>query len=103
MAAYLMTRKVIKMQLCKRNFTVEKFQLQGGACGTSFYPENLRQQQAKNKAALGTTALPEQGARRRKKKPSARAASHDQLVERSFKQKGQKPAATQLRDSFGED
>ena len=37
----------------------------GGACGTSFYPENLRQQQAKNTATLGTTALPEQGAKKR--------------------------------------
>ena len=70
----------------------------GGARGTSFFPENLRQQQDKNTTSLGTTALPEQGARRRRrKKPSARTASHDQLVERSSKQKGQTPAATQLR------
>ena len=70
----------------------------GGAFGTSFFPENLRQHQDKNTASLGTTALPAQGARRRRrKKPSARSASHNQLVERSFEQKGQKPAATQLR------
>ena len=69
----------------------------GGALGTSFSPENLRQQQDKNTTSLGTTALPKQGARRRRrKKPSARTASHDQLVERSNKQKGQTPAATQL-------
>ena len=73
----------------------------GGAFGTSFFPENLRQQQDKNTTSLGTTALPKQGARRRRrKKPSARTASHDQLVERSFEQKGQTPAATQLRTNL---
>ena len=43
--------------------------------------------------------MPTKGAtkRKRKKKPSARRASHDQLDERSLEQKGQKPAATQLR------
>ena len=71
----------------------------GGAFGTSFFPEDLRQQQDKNTAALGTTALPAKGAtKRKKKKPSARSASHNQLVERSSEQKGQKPAATQLRN-----
>ena len=35
-----------------------------------------------------------------KKKPSARRASQDQLVERSLEQKGQKPAATQLRTTL---
>ena len=71
----------------------------GGACGTSFFPENLRQQQDKNTAALGTTALPAKGAtRRRRKKPSARRASQDQLDKRSLEQKGQTPAATQLRN-----
>ena len=40
----------------------------GGACTTSFFPENLRQQQAKNTAALGTTALPTKGARRKRKR-----------------------------------
>ena len=65
---------------------------------TSTLRLNLRQQQAKHTAALGTTALPEQGAKKRKKKkPSARRASHDQLDERSLEQKGQKPAATQPR------
>ena len=71
----------------------------GGACATSFFPEDLRQQQAKNSAALGTTALPEKGARRRRrKKPSAKAASQDQRDKRSLEQKGQTPAATQLRN-----
>ena len=42
--------------------------------------------------------MPAKGARRnQKKKPSARTASHDHLVERSFEQKGQTTAATQLR------
>ena len=72
----------------------------GGAFGTSFCPENLRQQQDKNTTSLGTTALPKQGARRRRKKPSARTASHDQLAERSFEQKGQSTAATQLRTNL---
>ena len=39
----------------------------GGAFGTSFFPEDLRQQQDKNTAALGTTALPAQGATKRKR------------------------------------
>ena len=69
----------------------------GRACATSFFPEDLRQQQAKNTAALGTTALPAKGARRRRrKKPSARRASQDH-DQGSLEQKGQKPAATQLR------
>ena len=73
----------------------------GGACEHSFSLENLRQQQAKNTATLGTTtALPEKGARRkrRKKKPSAKTASQDQCDQRSFEQKGQQPAASQLRN-----
>ena len=71
----------------------------GGAGGISFFPEDLRQQQDKNTAALGTTALPAKGARRRKKKqPSAKKASQDQLDKRSLEQKGQKSAATQLRN-----
>ena len=70
----------------------------GGASGSSFLCENLRQQQDKNTASLGTTALPARGARRREtKKPSARSASHNQLDERSSEQKGQKPAAAHLR------
>ena len=69
----------------------------GGACETSFFLENLREQQDKNTAALGTTALPTKGAtKRKKKKPSARKASQDH-DQRSLEQKGQKPAATQLR------
>ena len=70
----------------------------GGALGTSFFPEDLRQQQDKNTATLGTTALPAKGARRRRsKKPSARRASQEQLDKRSLEQKGQKPATTQPR------
>ena len=44
--------------------------------------------------------MPEKGARRkrRKKKPSAKKASQDQFDQRSFEQKGQKPAASQLRN-----
>ena len=73
----------------------------GGACEHSFSLENLRQQQAKNTATLGTTtAWPEKGAKRKrkKKKPSAKAASQDQCDQRSFEQIGQKPAASQLRN-----
>ena len=52
----------------------------------------------RTRATLGTTALPAKGAtRRKKKKPSARKASQDHLDQRSLEQKGQKPAATQLR------
>ena len=40
----------------------------GGAFGTSFFPENLRQQQDKDTTSLGTTALPKQGAKKRDKK-----------------------------------
>ena len=79
----------------------EAVQSSGGACDTSFSLENLRQQQAKNTATLGTTtALPEKGARRkrRKKKPSAKKASQDQFDQRSFEQTGQTPAASQLRN-----
>ena len=75
----------------------------GGACDHSFSLENLRQQQAKNTAILGTTtACQEKGAkrkkRRKKKKPSARKASQDPVDQRSFEQKGQQPAASQLRN-----
>ena len=71
----------------------------GGACATSFFSENLRQQQAKNTATLGTTALPTKGARRkrRKKKPSAEKASQDH-DQRNLEQKGQTPAASELRN-----
>ena len=73
----------------------------GGACADSFYLENLRQQQDKNTAALGTTALPERGAkkkRRRRKKPAAKQASQVQCDKRSLEQQGQKPVATHLRN-----
>ena len=77
----------------------EAIQSSGGACGTSFFPEDLRQQQDNNTATLGTTTLPTKGAtRRKKKKPSARKASQDH-DQRSLEQKGQTPAATQLRNS----
>ena len=70
----------------------------GGAVGTSFSLENLRQQD-KNTTSLGATALPAQGAKKRKKKkPSARRASHNKLDENSSKQKGQNTAAAQLRN-----
>ena len=71
----------------------------GGAIGTSFSLENLRQQH-KNTTSLGATALPAKGAKKRnkKKKPSARRASHNQLDENSSKQKGQHTAAAQLRN-----
>ena len=49
-------------ELCSREVTTS-----GGACGTSFYPENLRQQQAKNTATLGTTALPDTGAKKERR------------------------------------
>ena len=64
----------------------------GGALQLSIFPEELRQQQAKNNTALGTTALPEQGAKQRKKKrkqPSASEASQAQSDQRSLEQKGQ--------------
>ena len=69
----------------------------GGASGSSFSLENLRQH--KNTTSLGATALPTQGAKKRnkKKQPSARRASHNQLEENSSKQEGQQPAAAQLR------
>ena len=74
----------------------------GGACETSFEPANLRPQQDKNTAALGT-ALPTKGARKRrrnkKKKPLAKEASPEQLSERSLEQEGQNTAASQLRNS----
>ena len=74
----------------------------GGACETSFQQENLRPQQDKNTAALGTTALPK-GARKRrrnkKKKPLAEEASPEQLSARSLEQEGQNPAASELRNS----
>ena len=69
----------------------------GGADGSSFSLENLRQH--KNTTTLGATALPKQGAKKRnKKKPSAKRASHNQLDETSSKQEGQQPAAAQLRN-----
>ena len=75
----------------------------GGACETSFDSENLRPQQDKNTAALGTTALPTRGAKKRrrikKKKPLAEEASPEQLSERSLEQEGQSTAASQLRNS----
>ena len=71
----------------------------GGALGSSFPSDNLRQQD-KNTTSLGATALPTKGAKKRnkkKKKPSAKGASHNKLDENSSKQKGQDTAAAQLR------
>ena len=74
----------------------------GGACATSFDPENLRPKQDKNTAALGT-ALQTKGARKRrrnkKKKPLAEEASPEHLSERSLEQEGQNTAASKLRNS----
>ena len=64
------------------------------------FPEELRQQQAKNNIALGTTALPEQGAKQREKKqkqPSASEASQAQSDQRSLEQEGQPLADKELR------
>ena len=72
----------------------------GGALQLSIFPEELRQQQTKNNTTLGTTALPEQGAKQRKKKqkqPSASEASQAQSDQRSLEQKGQQLAAKELR------
>ena len=75
----------------------EEVATSGGASDHSFSLENLREQQAKNTAALGTTTSPGKGAkRRRKKKPSAKKASQDQS-QRSLEQQGQQPATTQPR------
>ena len=76
----------------------------GGACYDSLPLENLREQQAKNTATLGTTtACQEEGAKRKrrkkKKKPSAKIASQDPSNQRSFGQQGQQPAASSLRNS----
>ena len=76
----------------------------GGACYDSLPLENLREQQAKNTATLGTTtACQEEGAKRKrrkkKKKPSAKTASQDPSDQRSFGQQGQQPAASSLRNS----
>ena len=71
----------------------------GGALGSRFPSDNLRQQD-KNTTSLGATALPTKGAKKRnkkKKKPSAKGASHNKLDENSSKQKGQDTATAQLR------
>ena len=71
----------------------------GGATGSSFPSDNLRQQ-AKNTTSLGTALPTTKGAKQRnkkKKKPSAKGASHNKLDENSSKQKGQEVAAAQLR------
>ena len=77
----------------------------GGACYDSLPLENLKEQQAKNTATLGTpTACQEEGARKKrrkktKKKPSAKEASQNPSDQRSFRQQGQQPAASSLRNS----
>ena len=71
----------------------------GGATGSSFPSDNLRQQ-AKNTTSLGTALPTAKGAKqqnKKKKKPSAKGASHNKLDENSSKQKGQEVAAAQLR------
>ena len=92
-----MTRmELTKMQLCNMSLPIRMCTSSGGAFGSSFSLENLRQH--KNTTSLGATALPTKGAKKRnKKKPSARRASHNQLDENSSKQEGQQPAAAQLR------
>ena len=75
----------------------EEVAASGGALDGSLPLENLREQQAKNTAALGTTASQEKGAKRRKKKkPSAKKASQDRS-QRSLEQQGQTTASTHLR------
>ena len=75
----------------------EEVATSGGALDSSFPLENLREQQAKNTATLGTTASQEKGAKRRKKKkPSAKKASQDRS-QRSLEQQGQTTADTHLR------
>ena len=80
----------------QRELANQEVTASGGASGSSFSLQNLSQH--KNTTSLGATALPKQGAKRnKKKKPSARRASHNQLDETSSKQEGQQPAAAQLR------
>ena len=93
-----MTRmKLNQLQPCNLELASQKVTSSGGAFGSSFSLENLRQH--RNTTSLGATALPAKGAKKRnkKKKPSARGASHNQLDENSSKQEGQHPAAAQLR------
>ena len=89
------------MQLQKKSLLDNMALASGGASGSSFPSDNLRQQ-AKNTTSLGATALPtsrgaKQQNKKKKKKPSAKGASHNQLDEKSSKQKGQEVAAAQLR------
>ena len=73
----------------------QEVQSSGGASGTSFALENLRQH--KNTTCLGEPALSQQGPQTTMKKPSAKEASHNQLDENSSEQIGQNPAAAPLR------
>ena len=68
----------------------------GGAVGHSFSQEDLdnEHKQGKNNTALGTTALPQEN------KPSAKESSHQQLGMRRKKQRGQQPAASELRNNL---
>ena len=74
------------------------WQLQGELVMIASSLENLKEQQAKNTANLGTTtASPEKVPKEeRKKKPSAKKASQDQS-QRSLEQKGQILAAASPR------
>ena len=76
----------------------EEVAASGGALDGSLPLENLREQQAKNTATLGTTASQDKGAKRRKKKkPSAKKASQDGS-QRSLEQQEQTTASTHLRN-----
>ena len=78
----------------------------GGALGHSFSQEDLDNEHnlGKNKTALGTTALPQLGQqaayKEKKNKPSAKESSHQQLGMRRKKQRGQQPAASELRTNL---
>ena len=78
----------------------------GGAYGHSFSQENLDSEHnlGQNKTALGTTASQQLGQqtayKAKKNKPSAKESSHQQLGMRRKKQKGQQPAASELRTNL---
>ena len=69
------------------------------ASGDELAFTDLRTQQSKNTANLGTTALPKQGARKHKK-PSARTASLEPIQEESLEQEGQHTASAHLRTAW---
>ena len=77
---------------------------QGGASDHSFSQENLDKEHniGKNKTALGAEPLQQLGAqaayKAKKNKPSAQESSHQQLGLKRKKQRGQKQAASKLRN-----